>query len=160
MEGNLELIDLMRLLKSGCKRLARFGFERAAFGLFGAAVIGLYFWAVDWPGALGNLGRVPWRSEPHASAIAQAKRLDLGYADALKPESVGKPVLWCIDHVASGYSYLAGRPSQPILWDNEHAVPFNSPTTGGRCTKMLATIVGARPDGLALSLRMAFSGRP
>ncbi len=91
--------------------------------------------------------------------IYDARLTPISY-DAVRtapPETyLGRPVLWCVDHVAGGVSYLGGKPSQPLSWTNEAAVPKNSPTSGGRCTQVLASIQGWDRDGV----KLAFMGEP
>lgn len=83
---------------------------------------------------------------------AEAKRLDLGYDQIVSsPEQfIGKFVVWCVDHPATNVSYLAGRPAQPLVWDYAQEVPLNSPTSGGRCTTVLATVEGVQREGVRL----------
>lgn len=93
-----------------------------------------------------------------AGFIAQAKREPVDY-DAARADPgafKGRPVVWCVDHPAAGVSYLSGRPSQPLAWSDEVRLPKNSPTTGGRCDLVVATIEGASREGLVLN----FVGRP
>ncbi len=90
--------------------------------------------------------------------IARAKREPVDYEAArADPKAFhGRPVVWCVDHPASGYSYLSGKPSQPLSWTNAARVPLNSPVQGGRCDLVVASVEGASRDGLLLN----FVGRP
>ncbi len=93
-----------------------------------------------------------------AEAISRARREPVDYEAArAEPEAFrGRPVVWCVDHPAAGFSYLAGRPDRPLAWTDESRLPKNSPTTGGRCDWVVAAVQGASPKGLLL----AFVGRP
>lgn len=93
-----------------------------------------------------------------APMAREAERLNLGYDQiASSPgEFAGKFVVWCVDHPAPKVSYLAGKPSQPLVWENDHELPLNSPTSGGRCTKVLAAVEGLSREGVLLR----YIGRP
>lgn len=101
------------------------------------------------------------RSDARASLgslIETARRQPVDY-DALRADPAAfkdRPVLWCVDHPASGVSYLAGKPSRPLAWSNDSELPLNSPTGGGRCTELVAVLEGARA-GVPL---LRFVGRP
>lgn len=93
---------------------------------------------------------------PH---IDRAKLEPLTYEQVLAAPkaALGKPVVWCVDHAyGATASFADGRPSRPLLWTNESAVPRNSPTSGGRCTNVVATVEDVKPDGVVL----AFVGLP
>lgn len=62
----------------------------------------------------------------------------------------GDYVVWCVDHPASGYSYLAGKPSQPLVLSNDWQMETNSPQQGGRCTDIVARVEGRKPQGVVL----------
>lgn len=69
----------------------------------------------------------------------------------------GDIVSWCVDRgYGTDVSYYSGKPSQPLLWTNLPEVPENSPTSGGRCSIVLARVVERRPQGLQLT----FLGKP
>ncbi|MBI5882560.1 MAG: hypothetical protein HZB91_05595 [Elusimicrobia bacterium] len=74
--------------------------------------------------------------------IEEAQRLGLDYQTILRDPMghVGQPVVWCVDHPSWGNAYLAGKPSEPLVLENESAFPINSPTSGGTCTTVVATI--------------------
>lgn len=93
-----------------------------------------------------------------APMAREAERLNLGYDQiASSPqEFAGKFVVWCVDHPAPNVSYLAGKPSQPLVWENDQDLPRNSPTSGGRCTEVLAAVEGLRREGILLR----YIGRP
>lgn len=86
-----------------------------------------------------------------APLIEQARQRDAGYDSAVP----GDVVDWCIDHPSKGFSYLAGKQSQPILWADEAAAPI---TYGAKsdCQRMIARVVSREPQGLKLS----FIGQP
>jgi hypothetical protein len=78
-----------------------------------------------------------------ASQLAEARRLDLDYAEILSggAASVGRPVLWCVDYPGRVSAYAGGKPSQVVLWENPDAVPDTVGTTsGGRCWNMLLVV--------------------
>lgn len=77
--------------------------------------------------------------------IEEAKLWPMTYETA----EPGKLVDWCIDHPTNGFSYLAGRQSQPILWDGELIAPLTASSKGG-CRRMLARVVAREPLGLRL----------
>jgi hypothetical protein len=80
--------------------------------------------------------------------VEEAKLWPMTYETA----EPGRIVDWCVDHPTNGYSFLAGKPSQPILWEGE----FLAPQTAGRCRRMLARVVAREPQGL----RLRFLGLP
>lgn len=90
--------------------------------------------------------------------ISRAKSEPVEYDAARADPSAfkGRPVVWCVDHPAAGFSYLAGRPDRPLSWSDETRLPKNSPTTGGRCDLVVATVEASSPKGLLLN----FVGRP
>jgi hypothetical protein len=98
------------------------------------------------------------RAERRAMApqLALARRLALSYeAVAADPKAhAGEPVAWCVDHPGAGVAFLEGRPSQPLVWSNDAAVPVTG--SKGRCAKVLAVVEGAGPDGV----RLRFVGQP
>ncbi|MBI4677370.1 MAG: hypothetical protein HY748_07285 [Elusimicrobia bacterium] len=84
--------------------------------------------------------------------IDEAHRLGLDYATIVRePEDhVGQPVVWCVDHPSWGTAYLAGKPSEPLVLENESAFPLNSPTSGGRCAVVVAVVSGVQENGIVL----------
>lgn len=91
--------------------------------------------------------------------VDQAKLDALTYEQVLAEpaSSVGKTVVWCVDHsYGSESSFADGRPSRPLLWTDRGSVPRNSPTSGGRCTRVAARVEGVKPGGVLL----AFLGLP
>ena len=91
----------------------------------------------------------------HAAAmkpwIEQARAAAATYESA-KP---GDIVDWCIDHPSKDFSYLAGKQSQPILWQDDAAAPI-TPGTKSACQRMIARVVSREPQGLKLE----FLGQP
>lgn len=100
------------------------------------------------------VGFLDRRQEREALApfVREARDLALTYgAVAIAGKALAdKPVVWCVDTTSAGHAYHSGRPSEPIVWENGDAVPRNSPTTGGRCTTVVAVVVGAGREGVAL----------
>lgn len=82
--------------------------------------------------------------EAEPERVKEARALGLSYEEVLADPAAAKdkPVLWCIDHPALGYAY-AGNPSRPVILENDAALPRNSPTSGGRCSQVLAVVTGA-----------------
>jgi hypothetical protein len=101
------------------------------------------------------------RAEKRALAplVAAARSAPVSYDEAVRSPQAFKdrPVVWCVDHVAPGTTYLAGKPSQPLTWTEEGEVPLNSPQSGGGCTWVVAAVEG-RPSSQGLLLRLI--GRP
>ncbi|MFA6317087.1 MAG: hypothetical protein WC943_06680 [Elusimicrobiota bacterium] len=87
-----------------------------------------------------------------SALIEEANALGLDYA-AIRREParyVGKPVVWCVDHPGWGMAYLAGKPSDSLILENESSFPMNSPVAGGRCRTVVALVEGVRPEGIVL----------
>ncbi|MBI5623475.1 MAG: hypothetical protein HY924_06845 [Elusimicrobia bacterium] len=87
-----------------------------------------------------------------SALIEEANGLGLDYA-AIRREParcIGKPVVWCVDHPSWGTAYLAGKPSEPLILENESAFPLNSAVAGGRCRTVVATVAEVRPEAVVL----------
>lgn len=91
------------------------------------------------------------RAAALSSLIEQAKLMPVSY-DLATP---GMVVDWCIDHPSKGFSFVAGRPSEPVLWTNEGDVP-ETIYTKGACRRTLARVVSREP----LGLKLTFLGQP
>lgn len=139
-------------------------FSRPQHGALKAFVLGLFV------GLL--LGLLPWQKlyaraaalaaslqasktpvpEAKAEAAARVDLLDLPYGQivAQPADFVGKQVRWCVDHPAPGVSRRESRDAEPVAWSNEADVPLDPPSSAGRCTKVLAAVEGAGPQGVRL----------
>lgn len=128
------------------KRQARVFALGAGAGI-AAAVLGLWL-----PGGIAGFQDRFQQKRALAPLARQARDLALDYeAVRARPQDhLEKPVLWCVDTVAAGVAYNAGRPSQPVVWENAHRVATNSPTSGGRCTTALAVVVAVKREGVVL----------
>lgn len=60
----------------------------------------------------------------------------------------GDYVEWCVDRPSTGYAYLEGRPSQPILLSNENLLDVGYPR--GHCAMIVGQVEGRKPNGLAV----------
>lgn len=127
---------------------------------FFGVLVGLLLALLPWEGMLLGLTRLVDQARSRSQErnalgpmMEKARNQNLSYEQisAAPKAFVGRPVLWCVDHPDVGISYHAGRPAQPVSWTNKVAfeahVPLNAPTTGGRCTKVLATVQGKREQG-------------
>jgi hypothetical protein len=90
--------------------------------------------------------------------IDEARHLELEHSAILREPAkhAGKPVVWCVDHPSWGNAYLAGKPSEHLVLENEFAFPINSPTSGGRCTTVVAVVVGVKGNSVAIQ----YMGQP
>lgn len=113
----------------------------------------LVFLQIRWVQVASNFGER--RSQIHMlrPLVERARREPVTYEQALAAPTAfaGRPVVWCVDHPSTGASFLDGR---PLSWvndgDAEKNLPTNGPTTGGRCTTVVAVIEGAKTGKLAL----------
>jgi len=123
---------------------SRWGFAAASLLFFCFYAANMEWRQVDWASLFA--------SSPNGDALAEAKRLGLSYEAALADPSaaIGKPVVWCVDHPARGYAYAGGKPSQPLILQDPSAFPTNSPTTGGRCDRVLAVVTAVEKGGVSI----------
>lgn len=128
------------------KRQARVFALGAAVGIVAAVL------AAGLPKAIVNWQDRRQQKQAMAPLVERARSLGLSYEAVLAApaEHLEKPVVWCVDTVAVGRAYHSGRPSQPVIWENAADVPVNGPTTGGRCSTVLAVVMGVRHEGVVL----------
>lgn len=140
----------LRVQRRAALACARWGFAAAsaAFFCFYAANLP---WNTMSPRSVYVLDALFGGNAP-TPELALAGRLGLTYEAALADPkaAIGKPVIWCVDHPAHGFAYEGGKPSHPLLLDNDYAFPINSPTTGGRCDDVLAAVTAVGPDAVSL----------
>lgn len=109
---------------------------------------------------------VPWRGlrpriafdavfglRGNAALAAEARRLGVTYEAAMaRPaESVGKPVIWCVDHPTLDSAYVGGNPSKPLLLQDPSYFPLSAVSnSGGRCNRVLAVITAVERGAVSL----------
>lgn len=92
-----------------------------------------------------------------APFVEQARNWSLSYENvaAGAAASVGRPVIWCVDHHSVGESHVDGNLAWKVHWTDESAVPVIPDSKHG-CGNMVAVVRGADAAGVLLE----YKGQP